>query len=362
MASRDLRAGDTKSCGCLKHDLTVERNLKHGHSTRNGVSGTMVSFRNMHQRCSDKACPDYPDYGGRGITVCDRWSDFTNFLSDMGERPEGRSIDRVDNEGNYEPENCQWATSKEQHANRRPRRRKRSNKALCVGHGRMGLFHAKILDSLGYDVITVDPRRDSGADHRKIPWGLHGSTYDAVAIAVPIAHAAEAAAEWAGFGGHLLLEKPMAATYDEAVALADELVGVRVGIGYVERFNPVVRSLRKQVAGRRVTRATFTRWNPRPSWDAGLDLASHDADLAQWLGIKCEPTYRTWAESSRLVRRIDLEVAEDLSDRTWIHRLSADLTAHDANPLCAEWHALLTDSPDVATMQDAAAVLSALGR
>lgn len=76
----------------------------------------------MVQRCTNPAKPNWPNYGGRGITVCDRWLDFTNFLADMGEKPQGLSIDRIDVDGNYEPGNCRWATDAEQRANKRSRK------------------------------------------------------------------------------------------------------------------------------------------------------------------------------------------------------------------------------------------------
>jgi hypothetical protein len=78
----------------------------------------------MIQRCTDPNCRQWKWYGGRGITVCDRWLVFENFLADMGERPEGKTLDRVDPDGDYEPGNVRWATTKEQANNRRDSRQK----------------------------------------------------------------------------------------------------------------------------------------------------------------------------------------------------------------------------------------------
>jgi len=105
-----------KSCGCFQLERTSAANRTHGHTK----TRTYRIWTGMKQRCSNQKTNSYADYGGRGIKVCDRWlHSFENFLADMGECPPGLEIDRADNDGNYEPGNCQWATEKTQANNRR---------------------------------------------------------------------------------------------------------------------------------------------------------------------------------------------------------------------------------------------------
>lgn len=95
--------------------------LRHGHSVgaAGGRTPTYYSWQNMHARCRYPSMKTYVNYGGRGITVCTRWSSFENFLADMGERPTGLTLDRLDSDGNYEPGNCTWSTRAEQNRNHR---------------------------------------------------------------------------------------------------------------------------------------------------------------------------------------------------------------------------------------------------
>ena len=104
------------------------QNAVHGHGTREahatGISGEYLTWMAMKARCLNPKHHAYRYYGGRGITVCQRWLTFPNFLLDMGTRPEGLTLDRIDVNGNYEPSNCRWATWEQQRANQRPRQRR----------------------------------------------------------------------------------------------------------------------------------------------------------------------------------------------------------------------------------------------
>lgn len=116
-----LLCGNTKSCGCLRKEITAERYTTHGHSKGRTITPEFSCWSAMIKRCTNKNVKQYSDYGGRGITVCEQWLDnFQNFYDDMGDKPSlDYTIDRINVNGNYEPSNCRWATVNEQSWNKR---------------------------------------------------------------------------------------------------------------------------------------------------------------------------------------------------------------------------------------------------
>lgn len=156
-----LRNGSIVSCG--------QRGCKVGDSRKHGFKGTATynAWINMRARCRDHTQAGYANYGGRGISVCERWERFENFLADMGERPEGLSIDRINNDGNYEPSNCRWATRTVQNNNR--------SVTVFLTLGERTMLLSEWAEELGVPYDTLKRRRlDGWSDERVLTQPVRG--------------------------------------------------------------------------------------------------------------------------------------------------------------------------------------------
>lgn len=151
VTSSNLRSGHTQSCGCLQADVVGVTNKTHGQSR----TQVYQVWRQMIQRCHMQSAPNYHRYGGRGIRVCERWREgFEAFQSDMGARPAGASIERIDNDGNYEPGNCRWASHKEQMQN--------TSRTVTLTHGEKTQSLSDWERELGFGKDVVGKRLRKG--------------------------------------------------------------------------------------------------------------------------------------------------------------------------------------------------------
>lgn len=153
----DVLSGNTKSCGCLRRDVVVKRNM-----TRDVHEDQWVEkhplwhrYQGMIARCTNENHPGYAHYGGRGITVCDRWLEsFENFVADMGECPEGMTLERRDNDKGYSKENCVWAT--------RARQSRNTSRNRLIEFGGVTLPMRDMEIRLGFKKGTLQRRLDLG--------------------------------------------------------------------------------------------------------------------------------------------------------------------------------------------------------
>lgn len=151
VTKENLKNGTSNSCGCLKLELIHKNNYLHG---RNTSDPTYATWSALKDRCKNPKAQNYKNYGGRGIRVCKEWESFENFLRDMGEKPNGMSIDRIDVNGNYEAGNCRWATCREQARNQR-------NKVLYEAFGKRQLLVDWASES-GLSLATIFKRIKRG--------------------------------------------------------------------------------------------------------------------------------------------------------------------------------------------------------
>ncbi len=167
-----VRSGHSQSCGCIARECLIARNQVHGlsHTKRREYR----SWKDMRSRCRNPNDSDYSDYGGRGITICEQWSDFAVFFADMGDRPQGSTLDRINVNGNYEPANCRWADHKVQANNKRSNHLIEFNgetKTLQAWCDQFGLEPSKVRYRLrvGYspeEALSREDKRIDGSNAR----------------------------------------------------------------------------------------------------------------------------------------------------------------------------------------------------
>lgn len=146
-----LKSEKTFSCGCLLREITAARSLKHGFARRGRQASTYRIWKGMKQRCENPNNPDFHLYGGRGIRICKRWKLFEKFYDDMGDKPVGCSLDRIDCNGGYKPSNCRWADPKTQARNKRFSKMYTLNGVVAIVSEhceRLGLPYGTIRDRL----------------------------------------------------------------------------------------------------------------------------------------------------------------------------------------------------------------------
>ena len=154
-----LKSGRTKSCGCLRKEVRVQCMKTHGMTK----TKTWKAWSAMKDRCTQKNSKHYKHYGGRGIKVCERWKNsFENFLEDLGEKPDGFTLDRINSDGDYSPENCRWASLKEQQNN------KRNNRILEFNNQRKTM--SEWADFVGIKYNTLRSRLERGWEIERALW------------------------------------------------------------------------------------------------------------------------------------------------------------------------------------------------
>ncbi len=152
----DLKRGHTKSCGCLRKEITKKigkSNIKHGYYKNNQSDRIYIIWNNMIQRCAGLNCKNYRNYSSRRIIVCQRWLKFKNFLKDIGEAPEGLQIDRINNNKGYFKDNCRWATREQQQRNTR------RNHLITAFDKTQTMIEWSEEMNIGYDVIRFRLKR-----------------------------------------------------------------------------------------------------------------------------------------------------------------------------------------------------------